>query len=720
MKKKVCVLGGGIAGLTAAYELTNELNWQDKYDITIYQMGWRCGGKATSGVGKNGRIEEVGVHIFQGWYHNAFRMVKEVYHEINEKNIAPENPFKSWQDAFIANPYTFNVEYNEEQDKWKNWPMVFPNNNYEPGTELQTDFVTLFKEGLGIFFETLLGSPYQNNKNGKLKLKSRLVNRLFFKSTNSTKKNTSNKESISYRFFNKFLKWNFNMSENFILKLCRNKENFITKILVKCFKGFISFIQFLIKNIGKRANGLRRTLLMLELGAVCLKGVFSEVYNSDNNEYEWDKINKYDFREWLVKHGATNELLDFAIVRFIYYGTFGNVYGGNNVEEKGKIGADIGIKMITRIPSYKGCFVYYLAAGTGGTFIAPLALVLKNRGVKFKYFHKVTNIKYSDTDHIEEINFDIQVELKNKNLEYNPFVIQNGIHQWTSKPDYSQIEENQAQRIQENNIDLESNYSEWNEASKLTLTRGNGFDIAIVATSVKPLKHIAKEILKNNTKWTEMVSNIATTPTLNVQFWLNNNDEELGFNHGNWGMEKNQYANTVIYEDYLYSWTSMTYIEKFEKWKNEKPRQISYWCGVWPENLSNNLTYNESIEQLKEHTGDWMNQNMQWFWPKSIKNENFDYNLLCSQKENTELKFHDQFFQLNVEPAKQYVLGRPGTNKFRMKPDETGYQNLFFAGDWTDFGLNVGYMEGTVQSGILCANGIKKRFNNETGRTVLL
>lgn len=61
------------------------MNWQDKYDITIYQMGWRCGGKATSGVGKNERIEEVGVHIFQGWYHNAFRMVKEIYHEINEK-----------------------------------------------------------------------------------------------------------------------------------------------------------------------------------------------------------------------------------------------------------------------------------------------------------------------------------------------------------------------------------------------------------------------------------------------------------------------------------------------------------------------------------------------------------------------------------------------------------------------------------------------------------
>ena len=73
-------------------------------------------------------------------------------------------------------------------------------------------------------------------------------------------------------------------------------------------------------------------------------------------------------------------------------------------------------------------------------------------------------------------------------------------------------------------------------------------------------------------------------------------------------------------------------------------------------------------------------------------------------------KFNDQYFRINHEPSMQYVLGRPGTNKYRIKSDETGYDNLFFAGDWTDFGLNVGYMEGTVQSGIICANSLKKRF----------
>ena len=41
-KQKITIIGGGIGGLTAAYELTDP-KLQDKYDITLYQMGWRLG-----------------------------------------------------------------------------------------------------------------------------------------------------------------------------------------------------------------------------------------------------------------------------------------------------------------------------------------------------------------------------------------------------------------------------------------------------------------------------------------------------------------------------------------------------------------------------------------------------------------------------------------------------------------------------------------------------
>ncbi len=722
MKKKISILGGGIAGLTSAYELTSETNWQEKYDITIYQMGWRCGGKATTGIGKNGRIEEVGVHIFQGWYHNAFRMVKEVYKEIEEQNLAPDSPLKSWRDAFIPNPYTFNTEYNEKSKSWDNWTMVFPNNSYTPGTEIEMDFLTLLKEGLGILLETLLRSPYQTDTNGKRKLRSKIIQKLFFNVHIPESDVEDTKERTRYPFIDNILKRIVKGAESGIIKLTKygrgSSKSIFIKSCMKLFRGMKKTIQVWSSRCSSNRNGLRRVLMMMELAMVCIEGVYADVYNPKSNTYDWDAINPYDFREWLLKHGASKALLEFSIVRFIYYGTFGNMYGGNGSIEQGKIGADIGLKMITKIPSYKGCFVWYLTAGTGGSFLAPLTLVLKNRGVTFKYFHQVREVAYSDTDDIQRIEMDVQLDLKNDISEYNPFVIQKGIHQWTSEPDWSQLNTEQAKLAQEQGVDLESSFSQWAPVSSNTLLKGKDFDIVILATSIQPIKQIAKDIISKNERWSNMVHHIATTPTLNVQFWIKKNDKELGFDNGKWGIEEGQYPNTVIYENYLYSWTSMSYLEKVEHWKNQHPKQISYWCGVWPENLSNPKNLNtestkHTTQDLKNHTSMWMNDHMKWFWPNAMKDGTFDFDLLCSDKNTPAEKFDDQFFQINDDPARQYVLGRPGSNKYRIKSDDTGYQNLFFAGDWTDFGLNVGYMEGTVQSGIHCANSIKRRFYND-------
>ena len=47
--KKIAILGGGIGSLTTAFALTSRRNWREHYEITVYQMGWRLGGKGASG-----------------------------------------------------------------------------------------------------------------------------------------------------------------------------------------------------------------------------------------------------------------------------------------------------------------------------------------------------------------------------------------------------------------------------------------------------------------------------------------------------------------------------------------------------------------------------------------------------------------------------------------------------------------------------------------------
>jgi uncharacterized protein with NAD-binding domain and iron-sulfur cluster len=55
-RKKIAILGGGIAGLTTALHLSATQALRARHDITVYQMGWRLGGKCATGRGPAGRV----------------------------------------------------------------------------------------------------------------------------------------------------------------------------------------------------------------------------------------------------------------------------------------------------------------------------------------------------------------------------------------------------------------------------------------------------------------------------------------------------------------------------------------------------------------------------------------------------------------------------------------------------------------------------------------
>ena len=51
---------------------------------------------------------------------------------------------------------------------------------------------------------------------------------------------------------------------------------------------------------------------------------------------------------------------------------------------------------------------------------------------------------------------------------------------------------------------------------------------------------------------------------------------------------------------------------------------------------------------------------------------------------------------MNIDPPIVTCLSIPGTDEYRLRPDEGGYDNLVLAGDWTDSGLNAGCIEAAV------------------------
>ena len=96
-REKLVILGGGAAAITAAFELSRP-GWRERFEsITVYQVGWRLGGKGASGRGRHGRIEEHGLHLWLGFYENAFRVMQDCYAELGRP---PGAPLARWDDAF--------------------------------------------------------------------------------------------------------------------------------------------------------------------------------------------------------------------------------------------------------------------------------------------------------------------------------------------------------------------------------------------------------------------------------------------------------------------------------------------------------------------------------------------------------------------------------------------------------------------------------------------
>ena len=118
--------------MAAAFELTRREH-RGKYEITIYQVGWRLGGKGASGRGSADRVEEHGLHIWMGFYENAFKLLRECYAELNRD--PHKCRFADWRDAFTTEPI-IGVLDRTQRAAWEARISHFPQADGLPGDPL--------------------------------------------------------------------------------------------------------------------------------------------------------------------------------------------------------------------------------------------------------------------------------------------------------------------------------------------------------------------------------------------------------------------------------------------------------------------------------------------------------------------------------------------------------------------------------------------------------
>lgn len=717
-KQKIAILGSGVGSIVTAWRLTSEPGWQDRYDISIYQMGWRIGGKGACGrnAAEGHRIEEHGAHVWFGCYATAFQALREAYDYCRENRLAPESPF---QNCFPdpANPEapcamrprnaSTGAEYVDGQ--WKLWQMSFPPRPGLPG-EAPAGVV----EQLLALVDWLI--EHEERLRAKaphhaaaLDLAGHTAARVLFEASSLVGELLERAEAEGASLLHAVRRLlreagtalaHGGASGSAVLWIVRNAGRVLLDLLLEG-------LETIARELGDDDEA-RRLYLILDLGAATLRGVFADHLLSEG----FDVINEEDYSDWLQRHGCRNPWS--PLVKAIYDVGFsfekGNSGGAADPSQRPP-GASFEAGTLLRSAllvffGYRGSYVYKMQSGMGDTILTPLYLALRHRGVKFHFFHRVRNLVV-DGNRIEAMEMDQQATLKDGLGEYQPLYAVKGLPCWPNQPLFEQLNEGEALRA--GGIDLESAWSGWT-GRPIRLQRGLDFDQVVLGISIEAFPYICRELMAARREWADMVANVATAQTQSFQIWTTRSGQAMGWPSA-------EAALLGGYTEPIDTLSDMSQTLPREDWGGDgEPQSVQYWCGPMADAAEIPPPYTESdfpqreLERVKAEALAFLEKDVRAIWPAATDPahpDGLDWNVLFDQHGGAgAARFDAQYVRANIDPSERYVFARKGTWRYRLTPGNSGFENLFLAGDWTLNGINAGCVESAARGGVLAAEAV--------------
>ena len=682
-RTRVAILGGGMGSLAAAYELTRPER-QDRFEVTVYQAGWRLGGKGASGRNPDHhwRIEEHGLHLWMGCYENAFRVMRDCYETLGRPAGAP---LATWEDA--VQPMDRVVLQERQGDTWVPWPQRFPVLDSRPGES----------DGVAGPWEMLTG----------------LIRWAYGALTRHSSEERWTPDPASCRRAEPALKTGHLLSPDVVLGtvgarrvswLVERVEFSLqqvwqaqeARVLGPALTTLGRLLATLRWTLRRGLEGqlhdpdLRRTFLTADYLLTNAVGVLSDGLllsprRTLADYAQWlvnlDTIDHLDYRAWLTQHGAHPATVESCMVRGLQDAVFNSGRPGS---------AGTALNGLIRLNlTYRGSVFFQMTAGMGETVFTPLYQVLRQRGVRFEFFHRVDALRLDPARRrVEAIEVTRQAKLRGD--EYLPLVdlaFPNGnLACWPCEPHWEQLEGGEALRAA--GVDLEGAAPIPGEA-RHTL---RDFDAVVLGISIGALAPITQELAAARPAWRDMLERIGTTRTMAAQLWFDRSSEQLGWTHGA--------AVCTAYADPLDTWADMSHLIALEGFGGQAA-QCSYLVG----SMADEDEGVAPLERVRGVTKDWMERHLELLLPRAFRGGALCWERLVAEGEGA-ARLDEQYIRANVRGSDRYVLSLPGTARYRLRPHQSGFDNLVLAGDWTRTGLNVGSVEAATMSGLRAAKGL--------------
>lgn len=675
--------------MATALELSDPKH-QGRFELTVYQLGFRLGGKGASGRGRFDRIEEHGLHLWLGYYDNAFRMMRKVYEELDRDPARV--PIATWRDAFFAAPHT-GIGYQQSDGSWRIGSVCFPALPGEPGDPIPSPplgsgslggviaralrvVVSSFRQIVGI---EPVEAPTNLTPSDILR---RAESSLAVAATEVTERWLDAQLATVGMLIQHLLE-----SGPAGRSLAEQLRVAAIRILDVIMATMASFIP---DNGAKAAEALQPSLVIL----ASIRGIVAD--RVDQSQEGLDALDEENFIDWLARHGLGPGCRDWGTIRALHGLAFAFEDGD---PQRPRAGAGQSLRQLIRaFFCYRGSLFYKMRAGMGDIVFAPIYEVLKRRGVRFEYFHRLERVhlgpvEASGRSHVRALRFRIQARTRDGS-EYRPLVSVRGLPCWPSEPDWSQLEHGDTYRSA--GRDFES-FQDQGDVAERVLRVSEDYDFAVLGVGVGAVPHVCAELVERDPRWKRMVETTKTVVTQAVQLWMRPDLPTMGWRTGP--------VAVTAFVPHLDTWADMTHLIPQESWpEDDQPGSIAYFCAVMPKTLLDRLGPDQPGYQARANaevarlTQRFAERDLRYLWPGAMHADGrFRWDWVM-----------DHMVNANVQPSDHYCLSVPGSQKHRISPLDPTYDNFTVCGDWTQCSLNFGCVEAAVTSGLLAAHALSK------------
>jgi uncharacterized protein with NAD-binding domain and iron-sulfur cluster len=712
-KKKIAILGGGMAGLSAAYQLTRTTGLQAQHEVTVYQLGWRVGGKAASGRDPWDRNLEHGLHVWFGCYYNMFQMTQEVYGLWKKPDGCP---LQGWEDVAKYQVYTpLGVE---QPGGWTYFPLTWPTNEGIPGQDgldmTLKEALTTLVNFIKIALQNIIPPPAIAAAVRHYPLPEHFLT--VATASPSLRSDETAQAGALYA-----------QSRVAVLSLAEKLDALVlwTKALEQHpaarDPAHVAALVDLYAEIEASHHGVAATVPealmspasppgvkwqimgeLLNLFGAMFRGYLNDLIVPDQ---PFESLDRLDFRAWLLENGAKPEVVgDSSIVHALYDTMFQYIDGD---VDRPSYAAGSALGVLTRmIATFKGSVMWNIQAGMGEAVVAPIYDVLRANGVKFRFFRKVTKLEVSGGA-VSRIQLEVQAQVKES--DYVPTYLHPGLKLWCwpSQPLWEQLVD--GDKLQAAGVNFESHWSPVPNPGAETLQAGVDYDqvvLAIAMGAYKPLNaepSMCADLIAANTGFANFVNKMDLVPSQGLQLWSGWTNEALGWTTGQAAM--------VSGPQYLNIWDDMSQVLRFET-SPDQPKTLRYITGTFKTQLhkepsTSTGTPAKALAAMRAGTIAWLESSSYVMWPNACDGKSFRYEVLSDPKNGSGLQRLDsQYLRPNIDPTECCVASTAGSTQYRLGPGQSGFANLILAGEATRHGFNTTTIEGAVMSGMAASRAI--------------